>query len=79
MAIENDGNHIQKIVDSTTCKKHKATSGVACWHVYISCDQRLAPAVCGARIRRAGFNGTISESSLSQKVGGRSGGRSRKA
>lgn len=66
----NDGRHINGIIGNTTCKKHKAEAGVACWDVYVTASQRFAPAVCGSRIKRAGYNGKISPSSLSQKAPG---------
>lgn len=66
--INNDGLHIAKILNSTTCKKHQAKEGQACWYIRIVLTKDLAPAVCGARIRRAGYTGQPSPSSLSQKT-----------
>jgi hypothetical protein len=67
----NDGQHIRHVIDSTSCDRHHASNGEACWDVYISAAQKTAPAVCNYRIKRAGYDGRISPSSLSRWVGGR--------
>lgn len=67
---DNDGQHIQNILQTTPCHKHKAAEGEACWYVFITFTKRDAPAVCGKRIKRAGFTGSISPSSLSLRTPG---------
>jgi hypothetical protein len=68
--LENDGQHINEILQTTPCGKHNATEGTACWYVFITYSKRFAPAVCGKRIKRAGFNGSISAGSLSLRAPG---------
>lgn len=77
--IDNDGRHIKKVILSTSCKKHDAANGQPCyvipndlWVYYHG--------VCGSRIKKAGYNGTITEKSLSlsrRQPEGRSRNRSR--
>lgn len=65
----NSGKHIDDIVERTTCTKHNATPGFACFSVlYGSGTGEYGPAVCGNRIKNAGFNGEIHPSSLSRSV-----------
>lgn len=61
--IDNDGLHIHQIVDSTPCGKHAADIGQGCWNISVGENAHLA--ICGSRVREAGFNGRISASSLS--------------
>lgn len=64
--IPNDGKHIHQIMMTTTCKKHKADEGTPCYVVNPgtgSVGNGLL-ALCGARIKRAGYNGEISETSF---------------
>lgn len=67
-ALTNSGNHIATVMNAATCEKHEAGIGVPCWQVQIGIDKRLAPAVCGARIRRAGYTGTIRPESMLAKA-----------
>lgn len=62
---DNDGIHIEHIVNSTKCAKHGAEEGTPCWDIFIGAIQEEGMAVCGTRIRSAGFEGRISRSSLS--------------
>lgn len=66
----NDGQHIEEIIKTTSCPRHKKAEGDACWYVFITFSKRFAPAVCGKRIKRAGFTGSISPSSLSLRTPG---------
>lgn len=77
--MQNDGKRIESIINSTACGKHQADRGVACWSVatrIVESDfsERYGLAVCGRRIKKAGFNGKIDPRSLrSKSAGGRSG------
>lgn len=65
---ENSGKHIDDIVGRTVCDKHHGHKGVACFYVFWSTgDGEPKEAICDARIKAAGFNGTINPSSLRQK------------
>lgn len=77
--IANDGRHIEVIIESTTCKKHGADRGEACYTIRPS-SSRLGDillSVCGPRIKRAGYTGEISPVALTLSTPGgrRSGGR----
>ena len=63
----NTGEHIDDIVNRTTCEKHKVPKGVPCFHIHYDTAEKYGPAVCGPRITKAGFNGSIQPSSLSRK------------
>lgn len=67
--IENDGNHIQHAMDTTSCTRHKATTGIPCWHVRKGAKglEGYYAAICGSRIRKAGFVGKISPESIRSK------------
>lgn len=67
--LHNDGKHIRAIVTTTTCKKHKADEGTPCYVVHPGTGkvENGLLGVCGARIKRAGYNGTISETSFQTK------------
>lgn len=67
MSFVSDGVFIPTIMEGTTCDRHQAGVGTACWGVYISITNRVAPAVCGRRIRKAGYAGKISAESLRVK------------
>jgi len=62
----NNGEHISEVVNRTSCERHKVPKGIPCFHVYYDTRDALGPAVCGARVVKAGFNGTINPSSLSK-------------
>lgn len=63
----NSGKHIDDIVSRTSCKKHNASHGIPCFNVIYDNDKgEHGPAVCGNRIKRAGFNGKIHPNSLSR-------------
>lgn len=59
------GPRIGIVMDASPCKKHKANKGDPCWTLRISVDKRLAPAVCGARVKSAGFSAPVNPESLS--------------
>lgn len=64
----NSGEHIDYIVSQTACDKHNAPQGYACFEIrYNSRRGETSPAVCGTRIKNAGFVGEITPSSLSRK------------
>lgn len=67
MSFIDDGIFIPTIMKETECDRHQAGVGTACWGVYISITNRVAPAVCGRRIRKAGYAGQISAESLRVK------------
>lgn len=77
--MQNEGKHIENIINSTVCGRHQAERGVACWSVATRIvepdfSERFGLAVCGKRIHKAGFNGRIDPRSLrSKSAGGRSG------
>lgn len=64
--IPNDGKHIQNIMLSTTCRKHAADENTPCYIVNPGANASSTGllGVCGARIKRAGYNGKISETSF---------------
>ncbi len=71
-AIDNDGKHVATILNRTNCDKHQASTGIPCWNIPIEGFGYLA-AVCGLRIKRAGYNGKVTPTSLQQNIaGGRS-------
>lgn len=67
--LENDGKHLSRILQITTCRKHKAQEGDPCFVI----DPGTSPhkdslfAACGARVKRAGYNGKISATSFQVK------------
>jgi hypothetical protein len=60
------GLRIPIVMEASHCKKHRADKGEPCWTLRINTDKRLAPAVCGARVKRAGFTAPISEEAMSR-------------
>lgn len=65
----NSGQHIDEVIDRVHCNYHEAPIGRACWYVRYDNGVEEGPAVCGERIRAAGFNGKIQPSSL-RLIGG---------
>lgn len=66
---DNDGKHIDEIVDNVSCSLHNAEKGVPCFYIQYGVSKGgLGPGICGPRIRKAGFNGEIQPGSLSQKA-----------
>lgn len=66
--FENPGTHIARIIKETVCRKHNADVGAPCWAI----ASNMSPlghhkAVCGKRIKRAGFIGQISPQSMRLK------------
>ena len=67
---DNDGVHIVNITNSTDCRKHGSEKGKACWYIWPGSSYgRPLPAICGARVKRAGFNGAVSASSVKRRSG----------
>lgn len=66
MSMENDGRHIVNAMERTSCKKHDAPKGVPCWTLSKNVKGGFGryAAICGTRIRKAGYNGQISPSSM---------------
>lgn len=66
----NSGKHIDDIVDRTSCLIHTAPKGYPCFSIrYDDGKGTDGPAVCGPRIKAAGFNGIINPNSLSRSFG----------
>jgi len=64
---QNSGEHIDEIVVTTMCTTHGAEKGIPCFYIrYDDGKGTTSPAVCGPRIKKAGFNGEIHPSSLSR-------------
>lgn len=64
---DNLGEHIVGAISRTICKKHGAPEGIPCWHLPKSNGFGYYPAICGGRIRLAGFAGKISPQSMRAK------------
>jgi hypothetical protein len=65
----NSGKHIDDIIDRTDCSIHYAAQGFPCFVVrYGNGKNEDGPGICGPRIKKAGFTGTIHPSSLSRSV-----------
>lgn len=62
--MHNDGVHVSYIYNSTECNKHGAAQGAPCWSVFQSDTGRYLPALCGSRIKKAGFTGTVTALSI---------------
>lgn len=66
----NSGKHIDDIISRTACAHHYAAQGFPCFTVkYDDGKGTYGPAICGSRIRKAGFNGIINPVSLSRSNG----------
>jgi hypothetical protein len=59
-------SRIDVVMSASHCKKHKAELDKPCWVLPIKNGRGEAPAVCGARVKRAGFNGGVRVSSNNQ-------------
>lgn len=70
LRAQNDGQHIAYIYNQTECKKHSAEQGTPCWSVLQPDTGRYLPALCGSRIKKAGFIGHVSSLSLNKKMAG---------
>ena len=64
---ENNGVHIRDIMSRTDCMKHDAPEGIPCFHVKYDTVNGYSAGLCGARIRKAGFNGRVSHESVQSK------------
>lgn len=63
----NSGEHIDEIVDKIGCDRHRVAKGVPCFEIrYNDGRGKPGPAVCGSRIKKAGFNGKINPISISR-------------
>lgn len=56
-AEENDGIHIERIIDIRACAKHGKGLGQACWNVLS--PRGILKAICNDRAVAAGANGKI--------------------
>lgn len=70
--VSNDGKHISYILKETSCGKHRVPVGIPCYHMAKPLGGYYA-GVCGVRIKKAGFIGQISETSMNRTKGGRGG------
>lgn len=69
--IENDGKHIDRIIEETNCRRHGVLKGFSCFHIMPDSNpNRLLLGVCGPRIERAGFVGKIDPRSMRAKSPG---------
>lgn len=66
MSFIKDGEpHIPDVMNRVICKRHGADVGEACWSVLSgSNSERVINGICNRRAKLAGYNGTISETSL---------------
>ena len=64
--IENHGQHLHDLINSTECGKHIAPPGTSCFDVRmnISGQSGTYASACGTRIRAGGFVGKISPQSM---------------
>jgi hypothetical protein len=64
--IENHGQHLHRAIEKTSCDRHNAPTGVPCWHMPKQAEgtEGYYASICGKRIRKAGFIGKISASSM---------------
>jgi len=69
MAITNSGTCIIEIIERVECERHGVPQGVPCWSVpkNVSSGFGRYAAICGLRIREAGFNGKVSSLSMQSK------------
>lgn len=63
--LENDGKHINNIIQNHTCGRHAKDAGVPCYTLFNSFGKLNG--VCGKRIFKAGYNGKISLTSMQLK------------
>lgn len=76
MSFHNDGNNIWTVTSRSACNVHGAQVDEPCWNVFPLTDPLTTqPAVCGSRIRAAGFVGVISPLSLRKTAPGPFNGR----
>lgn len=65
----NSGEHIDEVVSRTSCDKHDAPEGTPCFYLYYDkASLTRGSAVCGERIKKAGFDGEIDPRSLRQNA-----------
>lgn len=72
----NTGKHIGYILDLESCEKHQAPKGLPCYILVPGAgdtkNSEFLDGVCGSRIRKAGYNGKISPTSIQLGRKGRS-------
>lgn len=66
--MNNNGKHIWSVMDRSSCKRHTADQGDPCFIIFGS--EKMLSGVCGRRIKRAGFVGKVSPTSMSLKTNG---------
>lgn len=67
--IDNQGQHLHRTIGNTTCGDHKADIGAPCW--VLPSNRSFGSfyyAICGKRIKKAGFIGKISPESIRTKA-----------
>lgn len=57
--LSKEFSRIDLVMAASHCKKHKAAVDEPCWALPIRNGKGAGPAVCGARVKRAGFNGGV--------------------
>lgn len=68
MFLDNDGKHIHHILTTTDCPDHMRNIGDPCWYIMNGISWGYGSAVCGSRIRAAGYNGEITPTSIQLKA-----------
>jgi len=63
----NDGKHVESIINRKICTRHSAPLGIPCFSLFSSVVDYLYPAICNHRAVAAGANGKITESSFQIK------------
>jgi hypothetical protein len=59
---------IEKVLERTDCKKHKAFTGIPCFHIRPANSKfGYLAGICNNRAKRAGYNAPISESAVKLK------------
>lgn len=75
----NDGKHINEVIERAKCNRHKADNESPCWNIVHPITGTFRFAVCGPRIKAAGFTGSVSPFSLRLRApGGRADTRSKR-
>lgn len=65
---ENNGKHIRRVIETTTCGRHRAGEGQACFVLPSVNHEVYHAGICGKRILKAGYNGKISPQSMRTKA-----------
>lgn len=76
-SLENNGKHLSSVFARTVCHTHHAAEYEPCYIIHPSTTMGEYGALlgaCGKRVKKAGFNGEISQTALMRGApGGRSG------